>query len=180
MSCSAEEQNMADQIGSPPLAASIRELQGFFPSEDALRDAVARLTQAGFDRAELSVPSGAPGMDAAPPQTEVDQRQARTLGTSMAAGSGAMVGAGIAAAAGIAVAPIAAAAVAGGLAAGALVEAAASAAKSAEDTAERQRAEAGDLILTVRLRDEGRRIEAERALREAGATRWEVVERRAG
>lgn len=171
---------MAEQMTSPPLADSVRELQGVFPSESALRNAVARLTQAGFDRAELSVPSGVPGMDAAPPQTEVDQRQARTLGTSMAASSGAMVGAGLAAAAGIAAAPVAAAAIAGGLAAGALAGVAASGAKSAEDATEQQRAAAGELILTVRLRDQTRQLDAERAFREAGATRWEVVERRAG
>lgn len=170
---------MADQQASPPLAGSVIELQGFFPSEDALRNAVSRLAQAGFDRAELSVPSGVPGMDAAPPQTDVDQRQARTLGTSMAASSGAMVGAGLAAAAGIAVAPIAAAAIVGGLAAGAIAEVAASGAISAEDATERHRAEAGELVLTVRLRDEARQTDAERAFREAGATRWEAVERRA-
>ncbi|GAN77405.1 hypothetical protein [Acidisphaera rubrifaciens] len=170
---------MADQTTSPPLAASVLELQGVFPSETALRDAVARLSLAGFDRAELSVPSGVAGMDAAPPQTEVDQRQARTLGTSMAASSGAMVGAGLAAAAGIAVAPIAAAAVVGGLAAGAIAGAAASGAKSAEDASEQQRAAAGQLILTVRLRDRAQQGEVERAFKEAGATRWDAVERRA-
>ena len=38
-------------LSSPTLNESIQEVQGVFPSDAALQDAVGRLTRSGFDRA---------------------------------------------------------------------------------------------------------------------------------
>ena len=77
---------------NPSLSDTIQEVQGVFPNDRALQDAIGRLTRTGFDRAALSLPAANPAhADATPshgaenPNTEDDMRQSRTLQSSMAA-----------------------------------------------------------------------------------------------
>src|SRR5579862_3692060 len=41
----------------PPLPEAVQEVRGFFPSDAALQDAIGRLSMAGFDRADISLPA---------------------------------------------------------------------------------------------------------------------------
>ena len=95
---------MSDQTQGKPgpvLNPSIQEVQGVFPSDAMLQDAISKLTLAGFDRAAFSLPvtqpsprTATPEQDASAPITDTDVRQARTMGTSMAGTIGAFVAAG--------------------------------------------------------------------------------------
>src|ERR1700712_3601812 len=96
-----EPTDLAPKDG-PALTGGIAEVQGIFPSDASLQDAIARLTLLGFDRADLSLPTASPtaseatpDIGAATPNTDVDARQLRTLGTSSAGAAGAMAAAGI-------------------------------------------------------------------------------------
>ena len=40
----------------PALAASVAEVQGVFPNDDTMQDALSQLTLAGYDRADFSLP----------------------------------------------------------------------------------------------------------------------------
>ncbi len=94
---------MSDQTSKagPTLGETVEEVQGIFPSDAALQDALGRLRMVGFDHADLSLPTtnptaseATPDQGAANPLTEDDTRQARTLGTSMAGTIGAIAAAG--------------------------------------------------------------------------------------
>ena len=92
---------MADVTNSgPSLPDSLVEVRGRFASDAALQDAIGRLTLLGFDRSALSVPAAAPDAahatpeaGAGAPNTEADERQLRTLGSSAAGVAAAMAGA---------------------------------------------------------------------------------------
>lgn len=169
----------------PVINDAIDEVQGIFPSDAALQDAVGRLTRLGFDRASLSLPAASPAAaDATPnegaanPDTEDDARQIRTLGSSTAAVVGAAVGAGLTVATGGAALGAFAAAAGLGLAAGGGVFAATTAASDAQHEDRTDAALHGQLVLAVNLRDGSEAAKAEAAMREAGATRVETVRRR--
>lgn len=133
------------------------ELQGFFPDNASLQDALDRLEAAGFSRGDLSPPeehpnfgekpAGDPGVTKA---SDTDKAQLRTLGTGMAgyAAAAAVAGATIATG-GAAVVAVAAAAVVGvGSAA-----AAGGVGRAADQKADEQRddlALEGRLVLGVR------------------------------
>jgi hypothetical protein len=168
----------------PVINNSIQEVQGIFPSDAALQDAVGRLTRIGFDRASLSLPAASPSAahatpneGAANPDMEDDARQIRTLGSSTAATIGAAVGAGLTVATGGAALPALAAAAGLGLMAGGGVFAATTAASEAQHDERTDAAHHGELVLAVNLRNAGDAPKAEAAMREAGATRVESVTR---
>jgi hypothetical protein len=168
----------------PAISDAIEEVQGVFPSDAALQDAIGRLTRAGFDRAALSLPTASPkpgeatpNEGAANPATEDDARQVRTLGSSTAAVVGAAIGAGLTVATGGAALPAFAAAAGLGLASGGGVFAASTAASHAQDDERADAAEAGTLVLAVSLRDAGEAAKAEAAMQEAGVTRLARVVR---
>ena len=168
----------------PVISDTIAEVQGIFPSDDALQDAVGRLTRAGFDRAALSLPAARPAVDqatpnegAANPDTEDDARQVRTLGSSTAAAVGAAIGAGLTVASGGAALPAFAAAAGLGLVSGGGVFAASTAASDAQHEARTEAASVGELVLAVNLRDGSEAAKAEEAMRAAGASRVETVQR---
>jgi isopropylmalate/homocitrate/citramalate synthase len=175
---------MDNQEQAPTLNESIQEVQGIFPSDAALQDAVGRLTRAGFDRAAISLPAAnPPAAEATPsagaenPVTEDDTRQARTLGSSMAATAGAMVGAGVVVATGgAAVAAVAAAAGLGLVAGGA----AHTAAPTVQDDARDAAAAAGELVLSATAHDPDAVLKATAAMQAAGATRVATVSRTGG
>ena len=168
----------------PALAEGISEVQGIFPDDAALQDAIARLTLAGFDRAEISLPQASPtsaeatpdlGADA--PTSDIDQQQMRTLGASSAAAVGAIAAAGIT----IATGGLAAVAAGAALLAGAAAGGATAMVTGANDhaTTERHNADgaAGKLVLSARVTDAARQSDAEAAMRAAGAIRVEPVHR---
>jgi len=159
------------------ISGTTLEMQATFASKAALDDAVARLGQAGFDRADLSVPSLGGELNAAPPKTDTDQRQGRTLVTSMAAGVGALAAAGVVAATGGAALPMVAAAVLGGATAGGAGGLATSAAKMSEDHQMATSAALGELVLTIHLHDPASGARAEDILRAAGATDCTTINR---
>jgi len=161
----------ADGIATP------REVRATFARADQMQDAVSRLSMAGFDRADLSLPT--PGLiegtetpegGSKPAATESDARQARTLGASTAASVAAMAAAGITVATGGAAAPAVAAAVLAGGAAGGSVFAIGKAATGSEQADRNAKAASGNLVLAVRATTDAQRSKAETIMREAGAT----------
>ena len=181
---------MSDEISSKPgpsLPEAVQEVQGVFPSDAALQDAVAKLTLAGFDRADLSLPATAPtageatpDMGAAPPTTDTDLRQARTMGTSMAGTIGAFAAAGATIATGGAAGVAIAAAAAVGAGSALAAKAAGDAAIRVEGNAREDAAKAGQLVLAVHAATAERRGVAEEIMRAAGASNVAAIERASG
>ncbi len=173
----------SDRSG-PVVADEVSEIQALFASNATLEDAIVRLTSAGFDRADISIPDVSPTRDeatpeqgAANPNTEVDDQQMRTLHTGLAASVGAMAAAGAVVATGGLAAPAIAAAVAGGVGLGAAAQGVTRAADRIEDTARDEAAQRGELVLSVALRQPGQRTKAEAAMWRAGAMRVTAVSR---
>ena len=174
----------ATSQSGPMVPDAVEEVQGIFPSNAALEDALGRLRMAGFDHADFSLPAtnptsaqSTPNQGAADPLTEDDARQTRTLGTSMAGTIGAFAAAGATVATGGAAALAIAAAAAVGAGSALAANAAGTAAKQAnEDTRDRSAA-AGQLVLAVHAPTPDKRDSAERIMREAGATTVASVQR---
>lgn len=163
---------MSDQPKrGPVLNPTLREVQGTFPDATAVEDAVGRLTRAGFDRAQISLPvPGAATPEAGEdPIMADDARQFRTLGSSTAAAAGAMLGAGVTVLTGGAAAAAVAVAAAAGAAAGGGVLAATGARETARDEAHAARAAAGELRLAVTVQGDEDPARAAAILRDAGA-----------
>ena len=162
--------------------APLRAMQATFANASQMQDAVSKLSMSGFDRADLSLPSpgliqGTETVEAGtkPASTEVDARQARTLGASTTGAAAALAAAGITIATGGAAAPvIAAAAIAGG-AVGGSVFAVHGAADKHEQIDRDEKAASGNLVLAVRAATEAKRAEAEAILSDAGATEIESI-----
>ena len=169
----------------PAIATEIDEVHAVFASDAAMQEAVARLTQAGFDRADLSLPAASPAM-ATPEQgadtvtTDADMRQARTLGTSLAGSAGALAAAGITIATGGAALLAVGAAAAVGAGAAVLAGAAGGAAKDIQHTERENAAARGELLLSVRTPDARKAELATELLQAAGATRVEAITRTRG
>ena len=173
-----------DPTTGPAIAPAVTEVQGLFASTTGLEDAVARLTNVGFDHADLSLPEATPAASHATPEqgasavmTDTDLRQARTLGAGMAGTIGMAAAAGLTLATGGALAAAAAAGIVGGIGAGVLAEAAGYAAETNTDEARERAARDGTLVLAVRVTTAERQAKAETAMREAGATGIAAVER---
>jgi hypothetical protein len=157
------------------LAPVMTEVVGVFPSNAAIEAAVGWLAQAGFDRADLSLPvpdpsaaQTTPETAASPVMTDDDRQQARTLGTSMAAATAAIAAVGITVATGGAAAAGIAAAVIGGGVAGAAANAVAQGSEGLVQANREMAGAAGELRLSVRVDTPERRAAAEAALRAAG------------
>jgi hypothetical protein len=163
---------------------TIDQVEGHFPGDAALQDAVGRLTRLGFDRAALSLPVPRADADGATPEggatnpnMEDDQRQARTLGSSTAAAAAAMLGAGVVVATGGAALAAVAAAAGGAALAGGGVFAATNANDVADHTGREAAAASGELVLAVTTHGPEESTRAQAAMREAGATRVNTVRR---
>jgi len=153
------------------------EIGATFASPDQLEDAINRLTMAGFDRADISLPEALPPAERATPEssaaeanTDHDARQARTVHTSTAAAAAALAAAGITAATGGAAVPVAIAAVLAGGVVGGGTYAISTAANDQEQREREARATAGALILAVRAPTREKRETAGAILRAAGGT----------
>ncbi len=169
---------MSDETSKhgPVIADLVEEVQGVFPSDAALQDALGRLRMVGFDHADLSLPTtrpaasaATPNQGAADPLTEDDTRQARTLGTSMAGTIGAFAAAGATVATGGAAAVVIAAAAAVGAGSALAANAVGTAAKNSQEETRDEAAAAGELILAVHAPTADKRATAERIMKEAGA-----------
>ncbi len=180
---------MSDEMSKdgPVLTAGVEEVQGIFPSDAALQDALGRLRMVGFDHADLSLPATSPAVSdatpnqgAADPLTEDDSRQMRTMGTSMAGTIGAFAAAGATVATGGAAAVVIAAAAAVGAGSALAANAVGTAAKDGQEETRNEAAGRGELVLAVHAPTPEKRADAERIMREAGATSVESVKRDGG
>lgn len=172
-----------DKAG-PAHQATVHEVQGVFPDDATMQDALSQLTLAGYDRADFSLPEEQPAGEPATPNEsadpatdDADKRQLRTLGTSMAgyAGAVAVAGATLATggAAGIAVA--AAAAVGAGTAAAA--NTAGQAVDAAQVEERNRRGREGRLILAVRTTTPEQVSQVIDLMQKTGAIKTNSVER---
>ena len=162
----------------PSLGNTVHGVQGTFPSDASLQDAMAQLTLHGCDRADLSLPKfdppaggATPDESAENPDTDVDDRQVRTLVTGMAGYLGAAVVAGATVATGGAIGLALAAAAAVGIGTGLTANAADTAFSEAEHAQREVLAQQGRLVLSVHAWDEEGQQEIMAILQAAGATR---------
>jgi hypothetical protein len=169
------------------MSDTLREVQAIFASDEALQEGISKLTLAGFDRAEISLPAAQPAaVDATPeqgaenPNTREDDAQMRTMHTSMAGSVGAMAAAGVTIATGGAAAVAVAAAAAIGAGAAGIAHSMSRAADSAQHDEREAKAARGELVLSVLAKDADRQQAAIEALTHAGALRVEPVTRMDG
>ena len=171
------------QGAGPALAHSIHEVQGRFPNNATLQDALGRLTIAGYDRADFSLPDEqaatmpTPNETAENPTDEIDKAQLRTMGTSMAGFAGAATAGGVVLATGGLAAVAAAAAAAVGLGAGAVAGATGLAVDRNQEAEHDRRGAEGRLILAVRARNEEKATEITALMQQAGGTDVRTVDR---
>jgi hypothetical protein len=176
--------------------AILREAVGLFHDPDELNAAVSDLQSSGFDRAEISLlaregildghlAKDYPDMhdaerDAAAPRQavvgETDVRQARTLGTSMAAVVAAFAALGITIFSGGAAAAALAAAAAAGGGAGAVGYALGQRAEHDEENHISQQLARGGVLLWVRSRDAEHERRASEILSRHGATAIRILD----
>jgi hypothetical protein len=123
----------------PAMAEMVEEVQGVFPSNAALQDAMGKLRMVGFDHADLSLP------------------------TTVATGG----------AAGVVIAAAAAVGAGSALAANAV----GTAAKHDQEETRDEAAASGQLVLAVHASTKEKQVEAERIMRESGATSVGTVKR---
>ncbi len=170
----------------PVMADSVDEVQGIFPSDAAMEEAISKLTLAGFDRADFSLPTtsptggtATPEQGAATPLTDTDLRQARNMGTGMAGSIGAMAAAGATIATGGVAGVAIAAAAAVGVGSALVANAVGTAAKTAQAEGHEADAQAGKLVLSVHVASADKQADAERIMRVAGASAVVAVTRAA-
>ena len=177
---------MSEQTSAsgPVLGGPVEEVQGIFPTDAAMQDALGRLRMVGFDHADLSLPVTRPGastatseLGAANPVTEDDMRQARTMGTSMAGYIGAFAAAGATVATGGAAGVAIAAAAAVGAGSALAANAVGTAAKDSQEETRAESAAAGELVLAVRADTPEKRADAEKIMLQAGATSVATIKR---
>lgn len=174
----------ATSKAGPALAETVTEVQGHFPNDAALQGALGRLTLAGYDRAEFSLPTdrpasaqSTPNEGAETPVDQIDKSQLRTMGTSMAGYAGGAAAAGLTLATGGAAGIAIAAALAVGAGSAAAVNAAGTAVSTANTDERNRRGDEGTLILAVRTTTPAQIQETTDIMHQAGATAVETVER---
>lgn len=173
-----------DAKAGPGLGAAVHEVQGTFPDDATMQGALSQLTLAGYDRADFSLPEDQPAGEPAtpnetaePPTDDVDKRQLRTMGASMAGYAGAVAAAGATLATGGAAGLAVAAAAAIGVGTGATANAAGNAADNAQVEARNQRGREGRLILAVRTTTSDQVNQVTGLMQQAGASKTEPVTR---
>lgn len=173
-----------DPKAGPAHTSTVHEIQGVFPGDDMMQDALSELTLAGYDRPDFSLPEDQPAGEVVSPNEsaeaatdDVDKRQLRTMGTSMAGYAGAVAVAGATLATGGAAGLAITAAVAVGAGTAATANAAGQAADNAQVEGRNQRARDGKLVLAVRTSTSDQADQVMALMRKAGATRVEPVTR---
>jgi hypothetical protein len=178
-----KENLMPESTGTAgPAIGELHEVRARFDSADRMQEATGKLEMSGFNRADLSLPEphaptarSTPESGAEPVDTDVDAQQARTVRASTAASIAAVAAAGLTIGTGGAAAPAIAAALAAGSAFGAGGYFISRSASSSEQRQRDERAEAGELILSVHTTSPEKRAEAERILHDCGALEVQVV-----
>ena len=178
---------MSEQTNGKPgpvVTGAVQEVQGLFGSDAAMQDAIAKLTLAGFDHADLSLPAthpaagqSTPNAGAADVLTDTDIRQTRTMGTSMAGTAGAFAAAGATIATGGAAAVAIAAAAAVGLGSALAANAVGNAADQATQDKRSLAAAAGELVLAVHAATPEKQASATQIMQDSGATKVATITR---
>ena len=174
--------NSAEQSNESSLAHQVQEVQGHFPDNAAIQDALGRLTIAGYDRADFSLPDEqsaampTPNETAENPTDEIDQAQLRTMGTGMAGFAGAAAAGGAIIATGGAAAIAAAAAAVAGVGSAGIAGAAGRAADHNQEARHNERGAAGTLILAVRTTSPEEVEEVTALMQQSGGTDIRRVE----
>jgi len=168
----------------PGHEATVREVQGVFPDDATMQDALSQLTLAGYDRADFSLPEDQPAGEvvtpnesAASPTDDSDKRQLRTMGTSMAGYAGAVAVAGATLATGGAAGLAVAAAAAVGIGTGVAANSAGQAADAAQVEERNRRGREGRLILAVHTTTPDQVNQVKNLMQQAGASKAEAIER---
>ena len=170
----------------PGLGETVYEVQGHFPDDAALQDALTRLQAAGYDRAQLSLPdeqetaATTPTEGAGNPTDLVDKTQLRTMGTSMAAYAGAVAAGGATLATGGLAGVAIAAAAAVGIGAGLTANATGNAVDAADARHHDEMGAQGRLLLAVRTATAQDVDRATALMTQAGATDVRPVMREDG
>ena len=159
----------------PVLNDQVQEVQGRFPTDAALQDALGRLTLLGFDHADFSLPDPnapdtTPDQGAEAATDDIDKTQLRTMASSMTGASAASLVAGaLVATGGVAAGVVAGAAAAAAVSAAAATTGAGVVADQANAAKRDRLGAAGKLILAVRTRTDEKAQQAMEAMRQAGA-----------
>lgn len=166
----------------PALSETAQELQGSFPNDATLQDALGRLTLLGFDRADLSIPdpdaaANTPDSGADAATSQIDSTQLRTMASGLTGTAAGMAVGAVVATGGLAAPLVAVAAGVSAIGAAAATTGIGVTANQAGVAARDQLGAAGKLILAVRIRDAATVAAAETAMRDAGATAVTRVER---
>jgi hypothetical protein len=167
---------MEHDIPHPAIAGTAHHVRARFADSDRLQDALAQLSMAGFDRADLSLPEqqvpsrATPETVARPADTDEDARQLRTVHSSTGAAVAAMAAVGVTLATGGGAAPAVAAAIAAGGVTGGGIFAITSVFNAGEQNTRDRDAADGTLILAVRAGDAAQQEKAASILRAAGGT----------
>ncbi len=156
----------------------ILEVQGWFPNNDALQATIHGLRNAGYVRADASLPENQagsrPGEDASGPTPE-DHQQMRTMNTGMAGYAGGVLAAAVAVASGVGVPVAAGAALVAGLGSGSIMERIGHVVGQKQIDARDRQGAAGTLVLAMRVADQRHADEVTRIMRESGATQTKLV-----
>jgi hypothetical protein len=157
------------------------EVTATFPTSESMQEAMKRLSLAGFDRADLSLPDkdvpaerATPEAGAQTPDTPDDAQQARVVHTSTAASAAAIAAAGLTVASGGAALPVIAATVLAGAAVGGATFTVSTWANSSTQADRDRKAASGTLVLSARAPTREKQAEAEAILRAAGGTDIQV------
>ncbi len=166
----------------PALNAEVQEVQGHFPNDAALQDAIGRLTLLGFDHADFSLPdpyaaAETPDAGAEAVTDNIDKTQLRTMASSIGSASAASLVAGALVATGVGAGVVAAAAAATAVGTAAAATGAGVVTDQA-NVAQRDRlGAAGKLVLAVRTPTEQKARDAIQAMRAAGAENVNAITR---
>jgi hypothetical protein len=170
----------------PALSETVQEVQGWFPDDATLQAALGKLTLAGHDRADFSLPeeqvlanpaTATPNESAVAPETPIDHQQIRTMNAGIAGSTGGMIAAGAVVATGGAAALAIGAAAAAGLGAMAISEGIGKGAEQAKVNEHNRRGAVGTLVLALHVTDQAKAEQAVQVMRESGATRTKLVTR---
>lgn len=166
------------QVDAPAVTDPASAVLALMPTSKVLDSAIKELSDAGFDRADLSLPEAEPPPErstpeagAEDPDTDVDAQQSRLVHSAVGGSFAAMMAAAATAATGGAAAAVAGAAIGTGLVVGAAANAISRAVSGQEQEERDRRAAEGKLILAVRAKSPELRRRAGEILRAAGASR---------
>jgi len=173
-----------DKKAGPVQQATVQEVQGVFPGNDAMQTALSELALAGYDRADFSLPeeeatpgNATPDESAEAPTDDSDKRQLRTMGAGMAGYAGAVAVAGATIATGGAALLAVAAAAAVGAGSAVAANSVGRAVDNAQVTERDRRGAAGTLILAVRTNTSEQAEQVMALMHKAGATKVRPVTR---